>query len=292
MITRAGLPLFLGALAGGIIGLGGVYALWQLFGPRPTVTVIQAPDSGTAPATTPPADDGVKRESPPFRGLDSNLYMQTAAEYRACCYQAFYLAEERVKAKVALRTATTPAAVVFDLDETVLDNGVYQSRQVRSGLAYDQTVWDAWEEKEGEKVRLVPGAKEFIAKLTFYKVQPVFLSNRNDKYRGQTHAVLKRFEIDVPDDQLLLSTKTSDKTERRATAAGKFDVLLWVGDNLRDFDEAFKFDKGKGIDGRKAAVDERRAKFGADWVILPNAAYGEWTKAFEGGEKDVELLSK
>lgn len=284
MSSRLLPPLLIGMVTGGAITLGVLHSLTPKAAPA-------APAAATAPVET-PLTTPPKKELPPNRGLDANLYMQTAAEYRACCLQAFYLAEERVKAKVAQRTATTPAAVVIDLDETVLDNGLYQSRQLRSGLAYDQKVWDVWEEKEGDKVRLVPGAKEFIVKLNFYKVQPVYISNRNDKFRDQTHAVLKRLELDVPDDQLLLSTTTSDKTHRRATAAGKFDVLLWVGDNLRDFDEAFKYDKAKGIAGRKAAVDERRAKFGADWVILPNIAYGEWTKAFEGGEKDLELLSK
>lgn len=286
MSTRILLPLAVGLL----VGASGTFGVIHLSASKPiptTAAVVVTPTTETSPAADP-----VKKESPPLRGLDANLYMQTAAEYRACCLQAFYLAEERVKAKVAKRTSDVPAVVVFDLDETVFDNGVYQSRQLRSGRAYDQKVWDEWEEKDGEQVRLVPGAKEFIAKLSFYKVRPVYISNRNDKFREQTHAVLKRLEIDVPDEHLLLSTTTSDKTERRAAVTGKFDVLLWVGDNLRDFDEAFKYDKGKGIDGRKATVDERKAKFGADWVILPNPAYGEWTKAFVGGPDDLNLLTK
>lgn len=283
MSSRMLLPLVVGLL----IGAGGTFGIIHLSASRPATTSAVTPTTEAKPSADP-----IKKESPPFRSLDANLYMQTAAEYRACCLQAFYLAEERVKAKVALRTATTPAVVVFDLDETVLDNGVYQARQLRAGQVFEQKLWDVWEEKGGEQVRLVLGAKEFIAKLSFYKVRPVYISNRNDKFREQTHAVLKRLEIDVPDEQLLLSTKSSDKTDRRATVRDKFDVLLWVGDNLRDFDEAFKYDKEKGLDGRKMAVDERKAKFGADWIILPNIAYGEWTKAFAGGPEDVDLLVK
>jgi 5'-nucleotidase (lipoprotein e(P4) family) len=283
MSSRILLPLLIGL----VVGAAGTFSAVHFAASKPAPTAVVTP---TTQAEPPP--ETIKKESPPLRGLDANLYMQTAAEYRACCLQAFYLAEERVKAKVAMRTATEPAAVVFDLDETVFDNGVYQARQLRSGTGFDQKVWDVWEEKDGERVRLVPGAKEFIAKLSFYKVRPVFISNRNDKFRKQTHEVLKRLDIDVPDEQLLLADKTSDKTERRATVTGKFDVLLWVGDNLRDFDEAFKYDKATGIDGRKAAVDDRRAKFGADWILLPNVSYGEWTKAFANSPEDVDLLTR
>ncbi len=228
-----------------------------------------------------------------FRGLDANLYTQSSAEYRACCLQAFTLADERVKAKLATRgESKKPPAVVFDLDETVIDNGAYQARQLRTGQPFDTKLWDAWEEHDGDQVRLVPGAKDFLDALAAAKVQAVYITNRGEKFRPQTHAFLKRLEIDVPDDQLhlLVSDDKTDKTGRRAAAAEKFDVLLWVGDNLRDFDEAFKLNKEKGADGRKAAVDERRAKFGTDWIILPNPLYGEWTKAHTNTPADVDVL--
>src|SRR5438552_14772579 len=36
---------------------------------------------------------------PANRNLDASLYVQTAAEYRACCYQAYNLAVARLKEK-------------------------------------------------------------------------------------------------------------------------------------------------------------------------------------------------
>ena len=245
------------------------------------------------PSTAPeaPPTEPFKLESPPNRGLDANLYLQTSAEYRACCLQAYNLAADRLKANLATRGENAnPPAVVFDLDETVLDNGGFQTRQLRSGRAYDQKFWDEWEEKDGGQVGLVPGAKEFIGKLVTGKVHPVYITNRNEKFRDKTRDVLKRLEIAVPDEQLHLSSETSDKTKRRAAVVEKFDVLLWVGDNLRDFDEAFKYDKAKGPDGRKQAVDERKERFGSDWIILPNPAYGEWTKPFSNTPADLDLL--
>lgn len=231
------------------------------------------------------------------RGLDSTLYVRTSAEYRACCLQAYRLAEERVTEKLKGRTpGGKPAAVVLDLDETVLDNSVFQARQVQARQAkFDEKRWDQWEADDQGQVRFVPGAKEFLAFLKAQKVEAVYITNRSEKRRKELHALLRRLEVDVPDDQLLLydaEKKVSDKTGRREKAAEKFDVILWVGDNLRDFDNVFKYDEKQGADGRKEAVDERRAKFGTEWIILPNPLYGEWTKGFTNTPADVELLKK
>src|SRR5689334_18057736 len=83
-----------------------------------------------------------KVESPPFRALDANLYMQISAEYRACCYQAYNLATIRLKERhAALKDNGKKPAVILDLDETVLDNAGFQAMLLRSGLAYDQRLW-------------------------------------------------------------------------------------------------------------------------------------------------------
>ena len=233
---------------------------------------------------------------PTDRGLDSTLYVRTSAEYRACCLQAYALAEERVKAKLTARSkGGKPAAVVLDLDETVIDNTGFQARQVQTRQAtFDENQWDEWERDDRGQVRFVPGAKEFLAFLKARGVEAVYITNRSERRRKELHALLKRLDIDVPDDQLLLydpGTKSSDKTGRRDKASQAFDVVLWVGDNLRDFDNVFKYDK-RGAVGRKEAVDERRAKFGTDWIILPNPLYGEWTKGFANTRADAGLLTK
>src|SRR5207247_4635544 len=139
-----------------------------------------------------------KKEDPPYRGLDANLYVQTAAEYRACCYQAYSLAAARLEQRVKERAgAGKPPAVILDLDETVLDNGGFQSMQLRHGLAYDQRLWDVWEEKHADAVGLVPGAKDFLAKATALGVAAVYLSNRNEKCRAQTKAIPTPHDIAV-----------------------------------------------------------------------------------------------
>ena len=235
----------------------------------------------------------VAKESPPYRGLDANLFMQTSAEYRACCWQAYQWADRIVIDRLKTREASTKApAVVFDLDETVLDNGRFQTKQIRDGNAFDAGLWTQWEQSGSDELDVVPGALRFIHQLESLGVQRFYITNRNESCRKQTMAALNRLGIAVPDDQLLLASDAtgSNKTSRRQIAEEKFDVLLYVGDNLRDFDEVFRYADAQGIEGRKRAVDERSSKFGTDWILLPNPAYGEWLKPLGKGETDANQL--
>ena len=234
-----------------------------------------------------------KLEEPPNRGLDANLYLQTSAEYRAACYQAYNWAAVRVEQRLKTRVDTSKSpCVIFDLDETVLDNYNFQTEQIRQGIAFDLKRWEKWEQTGQDKIGVIPGAVEFINKLKEMGVARFYITNRNDKAREQTMSALRRHDIDVPQGQLLCADEKtgSNKTTRRQQAMDKFDVLLIIGDNLRDFDDAFRYDKTTGIDGRKQTVDSTAAKFGADWIIIPNPAYGEWTKAFTYSESDKNLL--
>jgi acid phosphatase len=258
-----------------------------------------------------PAPRNVNLESPPNRSLDANLWMQTSAEYRACCYQAYNLARWRLIEK--LRDVTPhgwakPPAVVLDLDETVLDNSGFQTRLTRNGLAFDQKTWDDWERNGYAQVRLVPGAKAFIDEAKRLGVRVVYITNRRQKqeYRDGTLSALELLEIEIPGRDLLGAEETSDKTARRADAERRYTVLLYLGDNLRDFHEGdFRSTidnsrPGKGsddpaklreaIEKRAFAVDRCIDLFGREWIILPNPAYGEWAKVAGRGEKDKDLL--
>ncbi len=260
--------------------------------------------AGLGLANAPHAAAPYKPETPAARGLDANLYMQIAAEYRACCYQAYNLATRRLTERhEALKDKGNKCAVVMDLDETVLDNAGFQAMLLRSGLAYDERLWELWEEKDADKVGLIPGAREFIREAERLGVTVVYISNRSEKFRKANLAVLDRLQLSVKDPkQLKLSEKTSDKTARRAEVESDYTVLLYVGDSLRDFDEQFRssVDIAKekvsaskltaAIKERKNKVDKTREKWGREWIILPNPAYGEWTKALGLGKRDLERL--
>ncbi|XZE18942.1 5'-nucleotidase, lipoprotein e(P4) family [Pirellulaceae bacterium SH449] len=236
----------------------------------------------------------------PYRGLDASLYMLTSAEYRAVCHQTFRWAEMIVQLKLQLRrgseTANSdkPTAIIMDLDETILDNGWFQSQQIRDRVLFDMNRWSTWEQKGSEQIRAIPGAIAFIKKIRELGVAPIYISNRNTEAIQPTIEALKRLDIDVPESQILFadSSTGSDKTSRRAQVQETFEVVLYLGDNLRDFDERFKYDSATGVEGRNRVVDELSDKFGIDWILLPNPSYGEWTKVLKNTIEDVDLLYK
>jgi acid phosphatase len=246
----------------------------------------------------------LRSETPAFRGLDANLYLQTSAEYRAVCLQTFQWA--MVRLKQALATAPQDGrrpVVVMDLDETVIDNGGFQSWLLRSGLAYEQAFFDRWEMYGGDQVELIPGAKQFILEVERLGVGVVHISNRNDRFREATKTTLQRLGIPIQSDRdLKLSTVTSDKTARRQEVESQDNgrILLLVGDNLRDFDDRFRFQTlavdaqaseiAAAIDARKRLVDSAAANWGSKWIVLPNPAYGEWTKPLGRGNRDLAQL--
>ncbi len=234
-----------------------------------------------------------------LRAVDADLWVQTAAEYRACCLQTYRLAAERLSQKLAglNRNASKPPAVIMDLDETVFDNSPFQTWLLRYGLAYTDARWEVWERDHADEVRLVPGALDFIRAAESAGVTVCYITNR--KYRDGTIAALKHVDIDVKDidGRLLLATTTSDKTARREEVRKRYAVLMLLGDNLRDFSEEFRAPKVDPADaaGLRRAIAERDdkvsrggQKWGDDWFILPNPVYGEWTKLT--GDNPLEVL--
>jgi acid phosphatase len=243
-------------------------------------------------------------ESPLYRGLDANLYMQTSAEYRAACYQAFNIATSRLDTIVAENDDPSSLAVIVDLDETLIDNAGFQSWMQRTGRAFDLQFFLRWEQFGGAETRLIPGAKAFVKHAESKGVTLFYISNRSDLHRKKTLATLRLLGIKPrKPEHVMLRKETSDKTARkdRVRQLG-FQPVLNVGDNLRDFDERFKTPQlsadasgdeiDASIDFRKDQVDQTKQQFGSDWIILPNPAYGEWTKPLGRGRDDVQRLHR
>ena len=153
--------------------------------------------------------------------LGANLYIQTSAEYRACCLQVYKTAEMRLD---AIRAAANPKpskpAVVMDLDETVLDNSAFELFLYENNLEYSDELWGMYERDHPGRARLVPGAKQFIKKAETMGVTVVFISNRLEENVQSTIEALRRLEINTNgiEQRLLLKKKgaSSDKTGRRA----------------------------------------------------------------------------
>jgi 5'-nucleotidase (lipoprotein e(P4) family) len=234
--------------------------------------------------------------------LNATLWMQTSPEYRAGTEQVYRLATERIAnpapGTAALEQVDTPAeqlarlptAVVLDLDETVLDNTVYQARLIRDRANYTPGTWGQW--VAAGQAEAVPGAREFITAARSLGHTVFYVSNRDcgtppatpgDPCPAKTASMrnLVKLGIDAkpdPDRMLLRGEKPewATKSQRRAFIAASYRIVAMVGDDLGDF-----------IDPRVFAGDRARLdwRFGVNWFVLPNPIYGSWTNAFDSDEK-------
>ena len=220
--------------------------------------------------------------------MGSTLYAQTAAEYKALCYQAYELAEMRVREN--LNRGVDRPAVVLDLDETVLDNSPYTAWQVESGNHYTPETWSEW--VASAEAEAVPGAVEFLQWADSMGVDLFYVSNRS--IEGLTPTMQNLRDLGVPQvdsSRVLLKTDTSDKTERRK----KVDetgatVVLYIGDNLGDYSAIW--DKPATNPERLKALNERKDEIGVNFVVLPNSLYGAWEGAIYNYDWGVDDLTR
>ncbi len=226
-----------------------------------------APIATEAPAPSPYKDSEFT--------VQAILYHQFGSEYRALCYQGYNLATERLMAIVKAKPKGK-LAIITDLDETVVDNSYYNTWLVNEGALYTPETWKQWTAES--KATLVPGSLAFFKLADSLGVEIFYVSNRGvDEYK----ATLKNMqELGMPQldsSHFYLKTTTSGKEERRqSVAALGYEVVMFLGDNLNDFSMAFEKQTNER---RHAIADSLEGRFGKDFIIFPNAIYGEWEVA-------------
>lgn len=236
--------------------------------------------------------------------LNATLWMQRAPEFRALAKQVYGWAEQRIAApgagSAALEQrevpeevlARMPTAVVLDLDETVLDNTVYQARLLRDGENFDPRTWEEWV-AEG-KAGAIPGARKFIETARRLGHTVFYLSNRDcssppptavDPCPAKTASLRNLVALGIepqadPARMLLRGERPewnrSSKSGRRAFIGANYRIVALVGDDLGDF-----------VDPQEYAGDRARleSRFGSGWFLLPNPIYGSWTRPYDTVEK-------
>lgn len=216
--------------------------------------------------------------------LLATLFVNASAEYDASCRTIYAAATERLERTMAGRAASDrPAAVVLDVDETVLDNSPYEVRLVESGTSYPNG-WDEWcNEAVAEPV---PGVVEFIGRARELGVEVFYVTNRKAHLEDGTrenlrlHGLLDEREGDVVLMRGEVPEWTRDKTTRRQHVEGSHEIVMLAGDNVGDF-YAFA-EKEPTNAGRTASVASLAAQWGDRWFMLPNPMYGGWDEAAVG----------
>ena len=211
------------------------------------------------------------------------LWQQTSGEYRALCFQAFYLAKLSLKESLWANTSKLPNCVVVDIDETVLDNSAFQGHEINKGLSYTPEDWAEWTSLA--QADTVPGALSFLKFAQSKNIETFYVSNRNQKDYNATLKNLQRFGFPNADEaHLFLSVGTSDKEPRRQAIMDKYDILLFCGDNLSDFNNTFYRERKD----TNEQVNNQQALFGTKYIMLPNPMYGDWESALYSGKKLTE----
>lgn len=213
--------------------------------------------------------------------LQATLWYQQAEEMQACYYQAFSLAKTQLKSNLENYQGSKKTAVVLDIDETVLDNSPFEANLIKNNEAYTHELWKVWTDVAIAKA--IPGALEFTNYAKSIGVEVIYISNRRTDELATTIENLRKEKLPNADSNfVLLKEKTSDKTLRREKVSENFEVLLFIGDNLGDFDQMFQQRENNSA---MQKVEENKALFGTKYIILPNPMYGDWErKLFENKE--------
>ncbi len=213
-------------------------------------------------------------------------YVRDSEEHAALTREVYRLASD---AAASLSRGLSPRqwAVVLDVDETALDNSVYQLERAAYGIPFDQPSWRAWVKRE--QASAVPGVKSFIDTVRGLQGRVAWVTDReasadkNTDLTDATRANLKSAGLWDAEDLLCLRKESSKIDRRRQLFSGTgpcswptgtakpIRVLLFVGDQMGDFPAA---------DERLTDPSEPwDTEFGRHFFLLPNPMYGPWTSS-------------
>lgn len=252
-----------------------------------------------------------KFQSPVAQGhedLDALLWLRTSPEFDALTRQTFAAATYQLgqalvdpswnAQALAERDATIqtteqlPPCVIVDVDETILDNSLYQLELIRDDGQYDPDQWNQFVDRKVSGV--IEGAAEFLQACRAADVKVFFVTNRDASVETATREnLIAQNLMAVTDPDRILSKDeypgwTSDKTSRRQAVAEKYRILLLVGDDLNDFIAA----KNLTIDQRQQLYQQHQSKWGQSWFVLPNPNYGGWEQATYGYQNGATIDQK
>ena len=205
-------------------------------------------------------------------------WTQQSGEYQALTWQAFNLATQTYDHAASL--TGKPKAVIVDLDETMLDNSAYSAWQAKTDQSFSDKTWSAW--TQARQARAIPGAVEFARHVDSEGGTVFYVSNRDQKDYQATADNLNALGFPgVNQNTLRLSTDTSNKQARfNQILASGVNVVLYIGDNLNDFGGA-TWHKDNAT--RRDFVSKNHKLFGTQFIILPNAQYGDWESGLAPG---------
>jgi 5'-nucleotidase (lipoprotein e(P4) family) len=178
----------------------------------------------------------------------------------------------------------------MDIDETILDNSPFEANLIATGQLYSKQNWKEWSDQA--RAEALPGAVEFIKYVRSKNVPVILISNRKETEKANTLKNLA--QVGIPfDDTTLVYFRGTDvpacKQSRRDLVNQKYEVVLYIGDNLADYSAVYD---ERGNDLAIPAVDSMREELKQKFVILPNPMYGDWEGAIYKNDYTIPLSTK
>ena len=237
----------------------------------------------------------VHAQQPPAHDLLlATLWTQRAVEYKANALTVYALARLRLDEALADKGWTAapaeqkgdfgalPPAVVLDVDETVLDNSLYQAWMMKNDQTFSVKSWNQF--CADQVSRAIPGAVEFTKYADSKGVKVFYVTNRGAETEKDTRANMEKlgFPMGGNVDTFLMQNEKegwgSAKGTRRAAIARDYRILLNLGDNFGDFDDRYRSTEAD----RMKAYESDMAYWGRQWLMLPNPTYGSFDTATYG----------
>jgi 5'-nucleotidase (lipoprotein e(P4) family) len=227
----------------------------------------------------------------PHDGLEANLWTQRSVEFKGNALTIFALARLRLDQALANKSwtaapveqkgdfANLPPAIVLDIDETTLDNSLYQVWAMKTGNVFSLPTWNEF--CNAKVSRAVPGAAEFTKYAESKGVKVFYISNRAVEVEQATRENMEKFGFAMGGnvDTFLMQGEKPDwgskKGTRRAVIVKDYRVLLEFGDNFGDFDDRY----GSSEADRLKFFEENKERWGREWLVIANPTYGSFDAA-------------
>ncbi|GEM_PF-263629 len=204
-------------------------------------------------------------------------YRQTAAEFKALCFQAYNIAKYKVNDEIAKNRGDTLLAVITDIDDTIFDSSPYSVQTLESIKTFEPEVYHRW--LLSASADTIAGSASFFNYAKSNHVEVFYVTNRQPDEIEATIKNLKKFGFPNADDaHIFPKTSTSSKSQRYYEIGKKFKIILYIGDSLSDFVGDLYYSKST-VEKRNELVRSISGKFGNTFIILPNSEYGDWQGA-------------
>lgn len=233
-------------------------------------------------------------------------WVQQSAEFEAVAMQVYRKAGEDLLDKINDRSWSAlpeqenaghlPPAIIFDVDETVVNNAEFQLTLVPPFSDEKLDAWNAANVAKG-----MPGVAGFAARAQALGVELFFITNRPCRKDDLTGELCPQKRVSTQDvieagiatdeDHVMLAYEqpgwNKEKKNRRDVIAMNYRVIMLIGDDLGDFIACSRrravapCTEGATADSRQRATMQYRDYWGNGWYILPNPMHGSWTTALE-----------